>query len=153
MAIYALPMPTSRSFGRPSRSGQRQGPPWQRKGDIDRPRSPATVKRYHSALSGAFEYGREHYELPENPCRGIKLKGTKVARMRFLTARELPRLLAACRQSAWDRLYLLVLMAVTTSARQGELLRLSWNDLDLTTRRAYVRRTKNGDPRVLPLTG
>ena len=48
--------------------------------------------------------------------------------------------------------YLLVTMAITTGARQGELLRPRWADLDFSARRTYVYKTKNGEPRVLPLT-
>lgn len=42
-------------------------------------------------------------------------------------------------------------MAITTGARRGELLALTWRDLDLERRQAYVRTSKNGEPRVLPL--
>ena len=45
----------------------------------------------------------------------------------------------------------MVLMAITTGARQGELLRLRWCDIRFTEKRAYVEHTKNGEPRVLPL--
>ena len=72
--------------------------------------------------------------------------------MRYLSEPERKALLEACQASAWDRLYLLVLLAITTGARQGELLRLRWRDLDFQIRRAYVHQTKNGEPRVLPLT-
>ena len=71
--------------------------------------------------------------------------------MRFLSDDETRRLLAACRASIWPRLYALVLAALTTGARKGELLGLHWADVDLDQARAYVGRTKNGEPRVLPL--
>jgi integrase len=43
-------------------------------------------------------------------------------------------------------------MAITTGARRGELLGLRWNDIDLERQTAYVQTTKNGQPKVLPLT-
>jgi len=58
----------------------------------------------------------------------------------------------ACRASHWDKLYLLVLLAITTGARKGELTKLRWNDIDFDRRTAYVATTKNGQPKVLPLT-
>jgi integrase len=67
-------------------------------------------------------------------------------------AAERERLLAACRASAWRRLYLLVLMAITTGARRGELVALTWGDINLERRVAHVQDSKNGEPRVLPLT-
>jgi len=44
--------------------------------------------------------------------------------LRYLTP-EQQRLLDAAKQSVWDKLYLLVLMAVTTGARRSELLKLT----------------------------
>ena len=60
--------------------------------------------------------------------------------------------LASCRASHWDKLYLIVLLAITTGARKGELTKLRWNDIDFERRTAYVSTTKNGQPKVLPLT-
>jgi integrase len=71
--------------------------------------------------------------------------------VRYLDESERARLLAVCRTAPWSRLYLLVLMAITTGARRGELLALTWRDLDLERRQAYVRTSKNGEARVLVL--
>jgi len=49
-------------------------------------------------------------------------------------------------------LYLIVLLAITTGARKGELTKLRWNDINFERRTAYVSTTKNGQPKVLPLT-
>jgi len=38
----------------------------------ERKRTNATINRYKASLSSAYEYGREHYDLPCNPCREIK---------------------------------------------------------------------------------
>jgi len=43
-------------------------------------------------------------------------------------------------------------MAITTGSRKGELLRLKWSDIDFERQTAYVSTTKNGLPKVLPLT-
>jgi integrase len=58
----------------------------------------------------------------------------------------------SCGKAAWPKLYLLVLIAITTGARRGELLGLRWNDIDFERQTAYVQTTKNGQPKVLPLT-
>jgi len=42
-------------------------------------------------------------------------------------------------------------LAVFTGMRRGELLGLRWTDVDLEGRRVYLRETKNGSLRVLPL--
>ena len=119
----------------------------------ERKRTNATINRYKASLSAAFEYGREHYDLPGNPCREIKARPVPSGRIRWLDSDEKKALLKACNASDWDKLYLLVTMAVTTGARLGELMRLKWSDIDFNARRAYVYQTKNGEPRVLPLVG
>mgnify|MGYP000636789254 CR=1 FL=1 len=73
-------------------------------------------------------------------------------RTRYLSNTERKRLLDACRSSKWNKLYLIVLMAITTGSRKGELLKLKWNDIDFEWQTAYVSTTKNGLPKVLPLT-
>jgi len=118
---------------------------------IGRTRSPATINRYKAALSAIFEYGKERYNLSDNPCRRVKARTENNGRIRFLSGAEQAALREQCRASDWSLLYLLVLMALTTGARQGELLRLRWRDLKLVERRAYVGDSKNGEPRVLPL--
>ena len=79
------------------------------------------------------------------------MRAEKNARVRFLTDDERARLLDACRQSKTPRLYLFVLMALTSGARRGELEGLHWRDVDLDRGEAHVGRTKNGDPRLLVL--
>jgi integrase len=74
-------------------------------------------------------------------------------RVRFLDDSERERLLATCRVSEWPGLYPLVLLALTTGARRGELIELKWSDVDLKAGRATLRVTKNRDPRTLALTG
>jgi integrase len=46
-----------------------------------------------------------------------------------------------------------VVLALATGARLGELLGLRWADVDLTRGVARLARTKNGEPRTLPLAG
>lgn len=57
----------------------------------------------------------------------------------------------SCRESRSKYLYPLVLAALTTGARKGELLGLRWADIDLEKKTARLHDTKSGKPRVLPL--
>jgi integrase len=116
--------------------------------------APATVNRYHASLGGVYRWARRRRLLPRgfvSPTRGIERAQVDNGRVRYLDEAERARLLAACRVAPWSRLYLLVLMAITTGARRGELLAFTWRDLDLERRQAYVRTSKNGEPRVLVL--
>jgi len=111
-----------------------------------------TINRYKSAISVVFSYACREYDLPENPVCRIPSLPENNSRVRFLSHEERCRLFKACRASNWERLYLLVLMAITTGARKGELMGLDWNDLDWQRKTALIDTTKNGQPKVLPLT-
>jgi integrase len=118
------------------------------------PRSPATVNRYKAAIAAVFTWSIKRRLTPRgwvNPCRQVEARAERNEIVRFLSEDERKRLLAACRASRWSRLYLLVLMALTTGARRGELLGLRGRDLDLDQGVAYVERSKNGDRKTLPL--
>jgi len=76
-----------------------------------------------------------------------------MGRTRYLSPDEVERLLTACQQSRNKRLYLLVLPAVSTGARRGELLNLRRQDIDTSRGLVIFSITKSGYPRVVPLTG
>lgn len=115
---------------------------------------PATINRYAATLAAIVTWAIKRRIAPKgyvHPCRSIERLPEHNERTRFLSDDERARLLEACRASPWPRLYTLVLMALTTGARKGELLGLRWADIDFDRAVAAVRVTKNGDPRVLPL--
>jgi len=112
----------------------------------------ATINRYISAISVVFSYACKVFGLHSNPVRHIPSLPENNERIRFLSKAERTRLFCSCRVSQWDKLYLLVLLAITTGARKGELTKLRWSDIDFDRRTAYVATTKNGQPKVLPLT-
>ena len=119
-----------------------------------RPLTGATINRYASALGAVFTWAIRRRIAPKgftHPLQGIEQQRESPGRTRFLSDDERERLLVACRASKWPRLYLLVLMALTTGARRGELLGMRWRDIDLAQRVAHVPRSKNNDPKVLPL--
>ena len=114
--------------------------------------SNATINRYKAALSVVFNYACRQYNLTSNPVGLIPSKPEDNHRVRYLSTLERKSLLLACSKANWPKLYLLVLMAITTGARRGELLSLMWNDIDFEGQTAYVQITKNGQSKVLPLT-
>ena len=117
-------------------------------------RSGSTVNRYIAALSHTFSFAvKERRLLDRNPVADISRKKEPRGRTRFLSDAERTALLDSCAKSDWAPLHTLVLLAISTGARRGELLSLRWVDVDLKTGRALVRETKNGEQRTLPLAG
>ena len=114
--------------------------------------SNATINKYKKLASVVFNYGIRELDLMNNPTRYIRALPEKKGRTRYLSDNERERLFKACRASKWNKLYLLVLIAITTGARRGELLRLCWTDIDFERQTAYVITSKNGESKVLPLT-
>lgn len=117
-------------------------------------RSPATVTRYIAALSHACTVAVQDWQwLDENPVSKIRKPPETQGRVRFLNDGEKVALLNACKASQNTALYPVVLLALHTGMRQSELLGLTWADVDFTRERITLQRTKNGEPRGLPLKG
>lgn len=115
-------------------------------------RTSATVNRYIAALSSCLTFAcRRLRWIDENPCFNlIKLKESK-GRDRILSEDEASRLINSCRESRNPYLYCIVLMAITTGMRQGEILQLTWDQIDFKNQLAHLKETKNGRPRSVPL--
>lgn len=74
-------------------------------------------------------------------------------RVRFLSDEERSALLSACKESTNPFLYIVVVLALSTGMRQGEIMKLRWEDIDLFRGRIILHETKNGERRVVPLKG
>lgn len=125
--------------------------PKQRGGGV---RTWADVNRTLAALSSAGGYAvKELGWLERNPMERVTKGAESKGRVRFLSDAELPRFLQACRVSSNASLYLAVVLSLTTGGRQSEIMGLRWPQIDLKRRTAMLGDTKNGDARVLPLSG
>lgn len=117
-------------------------------------RSNATVNRYMACLSIVLTKAVKEWEwLDSNPMLKVdKFKEPK-GRTRFLSKEEQSNLLHACKDSGNSLIYLLVVLALSTGARYGELLNLKWENvkIDDSTRTVtmYLMNTKNGDNRTV----
>lgn len=117
-------------------------------------RGGATCNRYLATLQHAFSVACREWEwIERNPVAQVRKLAEPRGRVRFLSEEEQDRLLAACRDSRNPLLYPLVVLALSTGARRGELLGLRWPDIDLARHSAVLENTKNGDRRALPLHG
>jgi integrase len=118
------------------------------------PLTTTTINRYLAILGAVLSWARKRRLLPRawtSPLKEIHREPDNNARIRFLSPGEYEGLLTAARASAWPRLRLLVMLAVTTGARKGTLKALRWSDVNLDTGRALIERTKNDTPHTLVL--
>jgi integrase len=128
-------------------------------------RAPATVVRYLAALSHAFTIAVNEWEwLDDSPMRKVRKPALPRGRVRFLSEDttdssgktidgERTRLLKACEKSDNSYLYPVVVLALSTGMRRGEIMGLTWDDVDLHQCRITLYETKNGEIRVVPLVG
>ena len=113
--------------------------------------SPARVNRYMAALSTALNTSIREWEwMEDNPMRKIsKLKEPR-GRVRYLNIEEKERLLVACK-SVNNHLYLAVVLALSTGARQQEIWGLLWSDVNFEKGFITFTETKNDEFRSVPL--
>jgi len=117
------------------------------------PRTPATVNRFMTALSHAFTITIKEWEwMEDHPMRKISKLQEPRGRVRFLDNDERKRILETCAESRSPHLYLIVMVALSTGARQGEILGLKWKDVDFERRIITLHHTKNGERRILPIS-
>ena len=115
--------------------------------------TPSTVKRDLVLLGHVFEVARKEWGIyVQNPVRDIRLPTDNRPRDRRLQAGEEAQLLAACEQARNPWLLPIVQLALETAMRQGELIRLRWEHIDLNRRTAHLPDTKNGESRTVPLS-
>jgi integrase len=110
--------------------------------------SNATVNRYWAALSHVFEIAtREYGWLEQNPMKRIKKLKEPQGRVRFLDKDERSALFEACAASVNPYLETIVLIALTTGMRRGEILGLTWDRVNLETGLVIIEEPKNGQRR------
>ena len=120
---------------------------------------PGSLRRELTILSQMFEVARKEWGVyVHNPVRDVKLPTETGARnRRFRDAGTGPdseehRLLVACRRHRNPYLAPIVRLALETAMRQGELVAIRWQHVDLKRRTAFLPKTKNGHSRTVPLS-
>ncbi len=113
-------------------------------------RTGATVNRYLASLSATLSYGVKTLQwIERNPCERIEKPRESKGRVRFLSDDERTALLSVCKSH--PDLYLAVVLALSTGARQAEIMTLRYGQIDFARQVITLTQTKNGETRALPL--
>lgn len=108
----------------------------------------STRNFYLARLKAIFAKAKEWGMLHENPAVAVKNLRVQEAPTRFLTTEEISRLLDA----ASKRMRPLLIVALHTGMRQGEIFRLRWQHIDFENRLVMVQvRTKSSKNRFIPM--
>ena len=105
---------------------------------LDSGLSPATVQKIHVVLHKALDHAVRWSLVPRNVSEAVKPPRPAPEEIRPLNRDQVKTLLEA---AGGDRFEALYVVAVTTGLRQGELLGLKWEDVDLKSSLICVRRT------------
>ena len=100
--------------------------------------APATIHRIHGVLHGALKLAVEWNLVARNVCDVVKPPQPGKRDYRVLTKDEAKQLLAVARDH-W--LEPVLILAITTGMRLGEILALHWEDIDFEHKVLVVRHT------------
>lgn len=115
--------------------------------------STSTVRLEMSLLSNFFDICRIEWGYADsNPVSNVRKPKSPPGRDRRLTAREERLILRYCHSHSNPQFYSIVVFALETACRQGEILKLQWEHINLKNRIATLPETKNGSKRDIPLS-
>ncbi|HEY9158308.1 site-specific integrase [Candidatus Binatus sp.] len=110
--------------------------------------TPATVNRHLTILRAILRMGMRDRKIEAGAIPEIEPFAENNKRVRYLTADEELRLLEKLPE--WLRP--LVMVAIHTGMRRGELLNLMWADVDFVGGIIFVRTSKSGEGRRIPMS-
>lgn len=110
--------------------------------------SKSRVNRYLALLKKMFNLAIDWGYLEENSMRKVKLFSEQEnVKERILSLNEEARLLHTCSK----HLKPIILTALNTGMRRGEILNLRWNQIDFSKRIIRIEKTKSGKIRFIPI--
>lgn len=116
-------------------------------------KSGATIGHYLNAISVIYKMLSTEWGMSiTNPTRGVRRPPQNPGRYARLSLEAKDLLATACESCSERLLAPIVQLALETGMRRGELLSLTWTDIDLEYRKISIQRTKNGWPRVIPIS-
>lgn len=129
-------------------------------------KAPSTVNRYLAALSAMYTIAVKEWRWsPSNPVSNARKCREPAGRVRYLSDDERERLLSSIyylgnaqehkhdRMTAYDYLYYIVIVAISSGMRKNEIMTLKWSQVNLEAGEIILLETKNGKKRNVPVSG
>ena len=110
---------------------------------------PATVNREIALLKHMYNLAIRWGRTAANPMRDVRLLREENVQERILSQEETEKLLGGCTEYSRP----IVLTALHTGMRLGEVLGLNWDQVDLKERVITILHSKNGKVRRIPVNG
>ena len=116
-------------------------------------KKPATINREVGNIRRMFNIAVQNGWINENPALSRSVKPLKVDNtiVRFLTKEEEYKLLKTCEQT-FSYLKPIIICALHTGMRRGEILGLTWDCVDFKEKYITLLKTKNNKVRKIPLS-
>jgi integrase len=114
----------------------------------------STVCREFNPIRHMFQIAINEWGIPlkENPLDKVTLKAKDNRRERRLKDGEYEKLLDAARTRQNPFIEKIIIFAIETGMRRGEILNLCWDQVDLKRRSVTILESKNGYSRTIPIT-
>jgi integrase len=110
--------------------------------------APATINRELACMKKAFNLAIREWEWCRgNPVARVSMEQERNRRDRWLSTGEEERLLQVAKPWLKD----MILFALNTGMRMGEIRELTWEGVDLFRKTVTVFRSKNGERRTIPI--
>ncbi len=111
---------------------------------------PSTINRELMTLSHIFTIAEKFRKFDgKNPVKEVKYFQEKQYVIKVLDREEIRRLVEA--SSGYLRE--MIILALNTGMRKGEILNLRWNDIDFTEHYIYIKETKSNKTKKVPMNG
>ena len=113
-----------------------------------------TVRLDLALISHLFTIARREWGMEglTNPIKNIAMPSGSNERTRRLVGNEEELILNDLKNCRNPYILQATLFALETACRQGEVLRLTWENVDFNQKTAFIDKTKNGESRTIPLS-
>jgi len=114
---------------------------------LEEERMPGTINRELASLKHMYNLAKKWKLIRENPVSGVKLLKEEKYKMEILDKVEVELLIGA----ATEHLKPILIVALNTGMRRGEVLGLRWSDIDFVNYNMHLKKTKSGKDRIVPM--